>query len=68
MRFGQVKAGRRVIGLQFEITRTEPTAPRKTLPQSFEAYIKKHANPGETEQQARDRLYLSWKRTSESGP
>ena len=60
IRFGQVKAGRRVIGLQFEITRTEPAAPQKTLPQSFEQFIKKHAKPGETEQQSRDRLYVSW--------
>jgi len=59
VKYGQRKAGRRVIALQFQfgIKEQEPTDSASTQPHKLtRVYIEKHARPGETWEQAKARL------------
>ena len=58
--FGQRKTGRTVTHLQFKIVRPAPETPpaKKRLP--LDEFVDKHAQPGETREQARERLRDRW--------
>ena len=62
--FGQRKAGRTITHLQFQITRiadkSNPPALAKKM--SFDDYVKKHSNPGESWDQAKERLTVSYRK------
>ena len=64
VRFGQRKSGRTVTHFQFQITRLADKDSSAATPKkmSFDDYVKKHSNPGETWDQAKDRLTVSYQR------
>ena len=66
--FGQRSIGRKIVELQFEIRskvrKKKPLAKPKKM--SFDDYVKKHSNPGESWDQAKERLTVSYRKYVES--